>query len=114
MVSRTTVRHSVGAVVLLADRLGPDMKLDNIQITLPDDEDAYLDAFYGRETSPPSLSKLGSEDNPGVASREMSSAIQYSAIWAQQFLMMSNTRVSSKRCRTVPRKSFSGPRGTIR
>jgi serine/threonine-protein kinase SRPK3 len=48
-----------------------DIKLDNFQITLPDDEDAYLDAFCAKETSSPSLSKLGTEDTRVVASRQM-------------------------------------------
>jgi serine/threonine-protein kinase SRPK3 len=51
--------------------VGPDIKLDNIQITLPDEQDSYLEAFCATEKSSPSPSKLGKGDIPVVASREM-------------------------------------------
>jgi serine/threonine-protein kinase SRPK3 len=51
--------------------VGPDIKLDNIQITLPDEQDSYLETFCATEKSSPSLSKLGKGDTPVVASREM-------------------------------------------
>lgn len=47
------------------------MKLDNFQITLPDPEDAYLDAFCATEESLPSLSRPNSSGMPIVPSREM-------------------------------------------
>lgn len=49
----------------------PDIKLDNIQITLPDNQDMYLDTFCTTEKSSPSFSKLGKDGTPVVASREM-------------------------------------------
>jgi serine/threonine-protein kinase SRPK3 len=48
-----------------------DIKLDNIQLTLPDEQDSYLDAFCATEKSTPSFSKLGKGDTPVFASREM-------------------------------------------
>ncbi|KAK5113555.1 hypothetical protein LTR62_003424 [Meristemomyces frigidus] len=47
------------------------IKLDNIQITLPDEQDSYLDAFRAAERSSPSFSKLGQGDISAIASREM-------------------------------------------
>lgn len=51
--------------------MGPDIKLDNIQITLSDEQDSYLETFCATEKISPSLSKLGKGDTPVVASREM-------------------------------------------
>jgi serine/threonine-protein kinase SRPK3 len=72
MASRTlvckVVRYERSSFI---DTVGPDIKLDNIQITLPDEQDSYLDTFCATEKSLPSLSKLGKGDTPVVASREM-------------------------------------------
>ena len=51
------------------DTVGPDIQLDNIQITLPDEQDLYLDTFCATGKTPPSLSKPGEGDNPIVARR---------------------------------------------
>ncbi|TKX27226.1 protein kinase domain-containing protein 2 [Elsinoe australis] len=48
-----------------------DIKLDNIQITLPDEEDSYLNTFCASERLSPSFWKFGKGDTPLVASREM-------------------------------------------
>jgi serine/threonine-protein kinase SRPK3 len=48
-----------------------DIKLDNIQLTLPDEQDSYLDTFCATEKLSPSFSKLGKGDTPVFASREM-------------------------------------------
>jgi serine/threonine-protein kinase SRPK3 len=57
------------------DNVRPDIKLDNIQIMLPDEQDSYLDAFCAAaaEKTSPILSRLGGKvaDPPVVASREM-------------------------------------------
>jgi serine/threonine-protein kinase SRPK3 len=47
------------------------LKLDNIQITLPEHQETYLDSFCAEEKSLPSLSKPSSNDTWIVASREM-------------------------------------------
>jgi serine/threonine-protein kinase SRPK3 len=49
----------------------PDIKLDNIQLTLPDEQASYLDTFCAIEKSTPSSSKLGKGETPVFASREM-------------------------------------------
>jgi serine/threonine-protein kinase SRPK3 len=49
----------------------PDIKLDNIQLTLPDEQDSYLDTFCATEKSIPSFSRIGKGDTPVVASCEM-------------------------------------------
>jgi serine/threonine-protein kinase SRPK3 len=47
------------------------MKLDNFQITIPDPEDAYLDAFCVAETASPSISTRNDSGMPIVSRREM-------------------------------------------
>ena len=47
------------------------MKLDNFQITIPDPEDAYLDAFCAAETASPSISRQEDSGMPIVSRREM-------------------------------------------
>jgi serine/threonine-protein kinase SRPK3 len=47
------------------------MKLDNFQITIPDPEDAYLDAFCAAENTLSSVSRRNDSDTPIVSSREM-------------------------------------------
>lgn len=63
--------RQVQVLRLAIDNVQLDIKLDNIQITLPDEQDSYLDTFCATEKSSPSLSKLGKGDAPVVASREM-------------------------------------------
>ena len=48
-----------------------DIKLDNIQLTLPDDQDRFLDAFVTEEKESPSLSKPTSTGARIFESREM-------------------------------------------
>jgi serine/threonine-protein kinase SRPK3 len=47
------------------------MKLDNFQITIPDPEDAYLDAFCAAETASPIISTRNDSGMPIVSRREM-------------------------------------------
>jgi serine/threonine-protein kinase SRPK3 len=47
------------------------MKLDNFQITLPDPEDAYLDAFCAAEGTAPSISSWNADGGLTVPRREM-------------------------------------------
>jgi len=47
------------------------MKLDNFQITLPDPEDAYLDAFCAAEETAPSISGWNADGGIIVPRREM-------------------------------------------
>ncbi|KAI7388183.1 hypothetical protein KC336_g17406 [Hortaea werneckii] len=48
-----------------------DIKLDNIQITLPDEQESYLDTFCASERLSPSISKIGGGNTLVTASREM-------------------------------------------
>jgi serine/threonine-protein kinase SRPK3 len=48
-----------------------DIKLDNIQLTLPDEQDSYLDTFCATEKSTPSFSKYGKGETPVFTSHEM-------------------------------------------
>ncbi|GAB1731235.1 hypothetical protein NU195Hw_g8206t1 [Hortaea werneckii] len=48
-----------------------DIKLDNIQITLPDEQESYLDTFCASERLSPSISKIGGDNTLVTASREM-------------------------------------------
>ena len=50
------------------------MKLDNFQITIPDPEDAYLDAFCAAENALSSVPRRNDSDTPIVSSREMKQA----------------------------------------
>ena len=47
------------------------MKLDNFQLTLPDPEDAYLDAFCDGGETTSNVQKVNAEDMPIVSRREM-------------------------------------------
>jgi serine/threonine protein kinase len=49
----------------------PDIKPDNVQLTLPEEEDSFLDDFCANEKSSPSPSKPGRDESHIVASREM-------------------------------------------
>lgn len=53
------------------DLAKPDIKLHNIQLTLPDEGVSYLDEFCAKEKASPSPSKLGKDESWIVASREM-------------------------------------------
>jgi serine/threonine-protein kinase SRPK3 len=66
-----TGKLSVTSLCPFFDNVQIDIKLDNIQLTLPDEQDSYLDTFCATEKSTPSSSKLGKGDTPGFASREM-------------------------------------------
>lgn len=68
---RILVSCSPEIVASLTDSRKPDIKLDKIQLTLPEEQDLFLDAFYATEKSSPSLSKKGKDDVPVFASREM-------------------------------------------
>ncbi|KAI7413511.1 hypothetical protein KC336_g11364 [Hortaea werneckii] len=48
-----------------------DIKLDKIQITLPDEQERYLDAFCASERLSPSIAKIGGDNTLVTASREM-------------------------------------------
>ena len=50
------------------------MKLDNFQITIPDPEDAYLDALCAAENALSSVPRRNDSDTPIVSSREMKQA----------------------------------------
>lgn len=109
--------RQVQVLRLAIDNVQLDIKLDNIQITLPDEQDSYLDTFCATEKSSPSLSKLGKGDAPVVASREMkqvSSATRSFAILARRSSTRSDILRSFKRCPIVPLKSFSALHGTTR